>query len=49
MLTSPSSRSILKLRLFILSCGEPGKHTMQFVNEYTTSRKYEARDILAVV
>lgn len=49
MLTSPRSRSILKLRLLILSCGEPGKHTMQFVNEYTTSRKYEPSDIVAVV
>lgn len=31
--TSPSNRKILKLRLLILSCGELGKHTMQFVNE----------------
>jgi hypothetical protein len=37
--TSPSNRRILKLRLLILSCGELGKHTMQLVNEYTTSRK----------
>ena len=43
-LTSPSNRCILKLRLLILSCGDPGKHTMQFVNEYTTSRKYDPND-----
>jgi hypothetical protein len=42
--TSPSNRSILKLRLLILSCGELGKQTMQFVNEYTTSRKYVPND-----
>jgi hypothetical protein len=39
VLTSPSSRRILKLRLLILSCGEPGKHTMQLVKEYMTSKK----------
>lgn len=43
-LTSPSSRSILKPRLLILSCGELGKQTMQLVNEYTASRKYVASD-----
>jgi hypothetical protein len=47
-LTSPNSRSILKLRLLILSCGDPGKHTMQFVNEYTTSRKYEPSDAIVL-
>jgi hypothetical protein len=43
-LTSPSNRSILKLRLLIFSCGELGKQTMQFVNEYTMSRKYVPND-----
>ena len=38
--TSPSNRKILKLRLLILSCGEPGKQLMQFVRVYTRSRKY---------
>jgi hypothetical protein len=47
-LTSPNSRSILKLRLLILSCGDPGKQTIQFVNEYTTSRKYEPRDAIVL-
>jgi hypothetical protein len=50
MHTSPSNRSILKLRLLILSCGELGKQTMQFVNEYTTSKKYVPSDpMIAVV
>jgi hypothetical protein len=31
----------LKLRLLIFNCGEPGKHTMQLVNEYTKSKKYD--------
>jgi hypothetical protein len=40
--TSPSNLSILKLRLFILSCGDEGKHTRQLASEYTTSKKYWA-------
>lgn len=38
--TSPSNRKILKLRLFIFSCGEPGKQLMQFVSVYTRSKRY---------
>jgi hypothetical protein len=49
MRTSPSNRSILKLRLLILSCGELGKQTMQFVNEYTTSKKYVPSDPMIAV
>lgn len=30
-LTSPSNRSSLKLRLLILSCGDPGKQQRQLV------------------
>lgn len=30
LLTSPSNRRILKLRLLILSCGETGKQLRQF-------------------
>jgi hypothetical protein len=33
----------------IFSCGELGKQTMQFVKEYTTSRKYVPRDPIATV
>jgi hypothetical protein len=39
-LTSPSNRKILKLRLLIFNCGEPGKQLMQLVRVYTRSRKY---------
>jgi hypothetical protein len=47
--TSPNNRRILKLRLLILSCGELGKQTIQFVNEYTTSRKYVPNDPMVAV
>ena len=40
LLTSPSNRRILKLRLLIFSCGEPGKQLIQLVSVYTRSRKY---------
>jgi hypothetical protein len=33
----------------ILSCGELGKHTMQFVNEYTASRKYVPKEPMVTV
>jgi hypothetical protein len=39
VVTSPSNRRILKLRLLIFSVGEPGKQFRQFPNEYRMSRK----------
>ena len=37
--TSPRRCWSLKLRLFILSCGELGKQKRQFVNEESRSKK----------
>lgn len=49
MHTSPNSLCILKLRLLILSCGDPGKQYRQFVTEYARSSRYEAMsDMLEV-